>query len=114
MTEFEQPMRLCIYTDEGAQAGDERVVDLVVRRAWRAGLAGATAHRGRTGFGSGKAVHEHRLFGIDDNPPVVIEIIDAGERLRAFASTLADLRDIGLITIEQVEVIRRRPVHDRA
>lgn len=113
MTDFEHPMRLCIYTDEAAQAGDQRVADLVVHRAWREGLAGATAIRGRTGFGSGAAIHEHRLFGIDDNPPVVIEIVEEGERLRAFAATLEDVRDIGLITMAPVEVIRRRPGHDR-
>lgn len=108
MTDFGNTMRLCIYTDEGAQTGDARVVDVIVRRARRDGLAGATALRGRTGFGSGSAIHEHHLFGIDDNPPIVVEIVDAEQRLRTFAAALADLRDIGLITLQPVEVLRQR------
>lgn len=112
MTDFGNAMRLSIYTDEGAQTGDARVVDVIVRRARRDGLAGATALRGRTGFGSGSAIHEHHLFGIDDNPPVVVEIVEEEARLRTFAASLADLRDIGLITIESVQVLRRRQVRN--
>jgi PII-like signaling protein len=108
MTDFGNAMRLSIYTDEGAQTGDARVVDVIVRRARRDGLAGATALRGRTGFGSGSAIHEHHLFGIDDNPPIVVEIVDVEDRLRSFVGGLADLRDIGLITIEPVQILRQR------
>ena len=68
----EEAMLLRLYTDENARHGDEAVMDLVVRRARRAGLAGATVLRGRAGFGARTAlIHEHHAFGIADNLPVV-------------------------------------------
>ncbi len=105
MSLTENPMLLRVYTDEDAWCGDERVADLIVRRAHDRGLAGATALRGRSGFGSGSEIHSHHLFGISDNPPVVIEIVDGETRLRDFSRQLADLRNIGLITLERVEVL---------
>jgi uncharacterized protein len=35
----------------------------------------------------------------------VIEIVDAEEKLRAFAASLDGLKDIGLVTLEKVEVL---------
>lgn len=105
MTFATNPMLLRAYTDEDASCGDERVADLIVQRAHDYGLAGATVLRGRSGFGGGSAIHSHHLFGISDNPPLVIEIVDGEEKLRAFMSELADLRNIGLITLERIEVL---------
>jgi PII-like signaling protein len=107
-TAWTRPMLMRVYTDEDALHGDERVADLVVRRAWEARLAGATALRGRAGFG-GSRIHAHHLFGIDDNPPVVVEIVDDEARLRAFAADLADLHSIALVTLERVEILRGAP-----
>ena len=102
----EEAMLLRLYTDENARHGDEAVMDLVVRRARRAGLAGATVLRGRAGFGARTApIHEHHAFGIADNLPVVIEMVDQEAALRAIAHTVADLHHIGLMTLERVETL---------
>ena len=64
----------------------------------------------------GSRIHAHHLFGISDNPPLVIEIVDAEERLRAFMTDLAELRDIGLVTLERVEVLSQpghRPTREQ-
>lgn len=115
MTIATNPMLLRAYTDEAASCGDELVADMIVQRAHDRGLAGATVLRGRSGFGRGSEIHSHHLFGISDNPPLVIEIVDEEDKLRSFVGQLADLRDIGLITLERVEVMSRpstRPVPD--
>jgi len=115
MTIAINPMLLRAYTDEAASCGDQLVADMIVRRAHDCGLAGATVLRGRSGYGSGSEIHAHHLFGISDNPPLVIEIVDEEDKLRGFVRQLADLRDIGLITLERVEVVSRssaRPVPD--
>lgn len=105
MTTITDPALLKVYTDEDASCGDVRVADMIVQKARARGLAGATVLRGLTGYGQGSRIHAHHLFGISDNPPLVIEIVDAEERLRAFMTDLADLRDIGLVTLERVEVL---------
>lgn len=113
MTPTNNQVLLRVYTDEAAFCGDERVADLIVQRAHDRRLAGATVLRGRSGFGARSEIHSHHLFGISDNPPLVIEIVDDEERLRAFFAELRDLRNIGLVTLERVEVLARaRPVRE--
>lgn len=104
MTGFDNPMLLRIYTDRNALHGDRRAFEVVVERARRAGLVGATVLRGEIGYGRG-GVHAHHLFGIDDNPPVVVEIVDSEPALRSFVLELSDLRGIGLATLERVEIV---------
>lgn len=101
-----QATLLRIYTDENAVFGAHSLIDVIIRRARDAHLAGATVLRGRKGFGKAAHVHGHRDLGFDDNFPVVVEIIDEESRLRPFVSGLADLNDIGLVTFEKVEVLR--------
>lgn len=101
-----EAMLLRIYTDENAHIGDRRVVDEIVRRARAKDVAGATVLRGSSGFGRGReSVHQHHAFGVGDNMPMVIEVVDAEPALRGFAASLADLRHIGLMTLERVEVL---------
>jgi len=101
-----QAILLRIYTDENALLGDRSLIDVIVRRAQEAHLAGVTVLRGLKGFGESVRLHQHRIFGLDENLPVVIEIVDEEARLRAFLITLEDLTDIGLVTLEKVEVLR--------
>jgi len=106
MNPIQQFMLLRLYTDENAHIGDQRLVDDLVRRARAAGLAGATVLRGRIGFGSSKApIHEHHALGVGDNMPMVVEIVDREDKLRAFAANLAGMHNIGLVTLERVEVL---------
>lgn len=105
MTISKNAMLMRIYTDDSAMHGDDEVVDVIVARARKTGLAGATVLRGRVGFASGSAVHEHHSFGIGDNPPMVIELVDTEDKLRMFLDELEDLRGIGLVTLEKVEIV---------
>lgn len=97
---------LRIYTDENALLGDRSLIDVIVRRAQEAHLAGATVLRGLKGFGESMRMHQHRTFSLNENLPVVIEIVDEESNLRAFVDALVDLTDIGLVTFEKVEVLR--------
>lgn len=100
-----QAVLLRIYTDETALVGDRPLIDIIVARARDARLAGATVLRGRKGFGASTRVHENRAFDLSDNLPVVVEIVDQEAPLRAFLASLDDLKDIGLVTFEKVEVL---------
>ena len=95
-----------IYTDEDALYGDEALAAVIVKRAREAQLAGATVLRGSLGYGHSSRLHVHRPFALNDNMPVVIEIVDEETAVRAFIDTLGGFHDIGLITFEKVEVVR--------
>lgn len=96
-------MLLTIYTDETAYLGDRSVRQVVVERAKAAHLAGVTVFEAIAGIGHTAHVHKHHFLQRDR--PLVIEIVDADERLRAFAESLADLPDLGMITLQPIEVL---------
>ena len=95
---------LRIYSDEAAYFGDRRVFEVIARRALDARLDGLTVVQAITGFGRSAHIHRHHI--IEEDRSVVTEIVDEDTRLRAFVERLADLPDIGLITLEAVEILR--------
>ena len=98
---------LRIYTDEAAYFGDRKVFEVITIRAREANLAGATVLRAWIGFG--RTAHVHTRHILNDDQSVIIEIVDEETRLRVFVASLAEIPDIGLITLEAVEVLGRAP-----
>lgn len=78
----------------------------IVRRARDADLAGATVLRGCEGYGAGSIIHTSRLLDMSEDLPVVVIIVDAAEKIRAFLPELDELVGEGMVTIEDVEVVR--------
>src|SRR3546814_10078363 len=101
MTETIKLLR--IYTDEAAYLGDRKVLEVIASRARDAGLAGITVLDARLGFG--RSAHVHRRHVFESDRAVVIEIVDEDERLRTFVDSLDDIPDVGLMTLEPVEML---------
>ena len=78
----------------------------IVRRARDAGLAGASVLRGVEGYGASSLIHTTRILSLSEDLPVVIVIVDREEKLRAFLPQLDELIGEGLVTLDQVEVVR--------
>ena len=55
----------------------------VVERMRELGLAGATVLRGIEGFGAHARLHTTRLLRLSEDLPVIIEIVDAAEKIEA-------------------------------
>ncbi len=100
-----QAALLRIYTEEARRDGARPLYESVVRTARAAGLAGATVLRGPMGFGQSARIHNANILDLSANLPLVIEIVDAEDKLRAFAASLGELKDVGLVTLEKVEVL---------
>lgn len=94
-----------IYTEESARCGHKSLFEAIVSKARDAGIAGATVLRGPMGFGQSAAIHNASILNLSANLPLVIEIVDAEEKLRDFFQSLETLQDIGLVTMEKVEVL---------
>jgi uncharacterized protein len=77
----------------------------VVEAMRAAGLAGATVFKGIIGFGAHSVVHAARIIDLSSDLPIVIELIDAEEKIEAFLPTLDAMVTEGLVTIESVRVI---------
>ena len=88
----------------------EAIVHLLLER----GLAGATVLRGIEGFGAKQHLHSTRILRLSEDLPVLIEVVDSEDRIRAILPELDDMVVGGMITLEQVEVIAYRAAGERA
>jgi PII-like signaling protein len=98
--------RLTIYLGEGDHWHHKPLYHEIVRRARDAGLAGASVLRGVEGYGASSLIHTTRILSLSEDLPVVIVIIDEEAKLRAFLPQLDELIGEGLVTLDQVEVVR--------
>ena len=94
-----------IYTKERARAGHQSLFEAIVRRARDAGIAGATVLRGPMGFGQSTVIHNASIVNLSADLPLVIEIVDAEEKLREFLHAMETMEDVGLVTLEKVEIL---------
>ncbi|HSQ43676.1 MAG TPA: DUF190 domain-containing protein [Ginsengibacter sp.] len=103
---------LRIFVGESDKAGHQPLYEAIVFEAKKQSLSGATVTRGIMGFGANSKVHTTKLFEISVDLPLIIEIVDAEEKIRDFIKTVEDLfeqtKSGGLITLEKAEVIRYR------
>jgi PII-like signaling protein len=101
---------LRIFIGENDKHGQQPLYETLVFEAKKQGLSGATVLRGIMGFGANSKVHTTKLFEISSDLPLIVEIVDTEEKIKAFLTTVEDLfeqtKSGGLITIEKAEVIR--------
>jgi PII-like signaling protein len=71
-------------------------------------LAGATVLRGPMGFGKASRLHTAKILRLSMDLPLVIEIVDAEEKINAFLPVLDEMVGGGLVTLEKVRVIDYR------
>jgi PII-like signaling protein len=100
---------LRIFTRERARDGARPLYEAIVMKAREHQLAGATVLRGPMGFGQSKRLHNANILDLSGDLPLVIEIIDAEDKLRDFCRALGELKHIGLVTLEKVEVLHYGP-----
>jgi PII-like signaling protein len=98
--------RLTIYLGEDDHWHHKPLYHEIVRRARDAGLAGASVLRGVEGYGASSLIHTTRILSLSEDLPMVIVIIDEEAKLRAFLPQLDELIGEGLVTLDQVEVVR--------
>lgn len=100
-----QSALLRVYTDESARSGAKALFEAIVCKARDDGLAGATVLRGPMGFGHSHHIQNASILHLSANLPLVIEIVDSEEKLRAFVESLESMKDIGLVTLEKVQIL---------
>lgn len=101
----QQAVLLRIYTEEGKMSDHRPLYEDIVLKARAAGLAGATVLRGPMGYGHHAVIHTAKLLDLSARLPLVIEIVDEDEKIRAFLNELEGIGDLGLVTLEKVEVV---------
>lgn len=99
-------LRIFIGESDKDPGGDRPLYEAIVRRAREAHLAGATVLRGPMGFGRHSRMRTSKLLELSTDLPVVIEIVDAEDKVDAFLPTVDELVTEGLVTLEAVRIVR--------
>jgi PII-like signaling protein len=98
-----------VFIGENDRWHGKPLYEALVLKAREAGLAGATVVRGVAGFGAHSRLHTAKVLRLSEDLPLVIEIVDKEERIRAFVPTCDEMIGEGLITLERVEVLKYAP-----
>ncbi len=104
--------RVRIYTGETAQWGRQPLFLALLEFLRSEGAAGATVTRGAAGFGATSRIHTATLFRLSEDLPMVIDWVDAPERVEWLLPHVREMVTEGLITVEDIQVAAysHRPV----
>lgn len=102
---------LRVFVGESDQLDHKPLYEYLVQQARKQGLAGATVLRGIMGFGGrSRKIHTSKILRLSEDLPIVIEIVDEVEKIRAFMPTVNKAFDNancgGLVTVEKAGVMK--------
>jgi uncharacterized protein len=103
-----EAMLLRIFLGESDKWQHQPLYEAIVLKAREMHLAGATVLRGPMGFGKSSRLHTAKILRLSMDLPMVIEIVDAEEKIQSFLPTLDEMMQGGLVTLEHVKVIHYR------
>ena len=99
---------LRIFIGESDRWQHKSLYEAIVLKARELHLAGATVLRGPMGFGKSSRLHTSKILRLSYDLPLVIEIVDAEDKINAFLPVLNEMMRGGLVTLEKVRVIDYR------
>lgn len=97
-----------IYIGEADRHDGQPLYQVIVALLRERKLAGATVLRGIEGYGAHAHLHTTRILRLSEDLPIVIEVVDQEDRLRAVLAEVDALVGDGLITLEPIEVFAYR------
>lgn len=100
----EEGSLLRVFIGEGDKHEGIPLYEWIVRKAREQGLAGATVLRGLEGFGAHSRVHTAKILRLSTDLPIVVEIVDALEKIEAFLPIIDHAITEGLATMERVQI----------
>src|SRR5580765_325398 len=104
MTIPENGYLLRIFVGESDKHEGKPLYEWLVLEARKAGLAGATVLRGIEGFGAHSRLHTAKILRLSEDLPIVVEVVDALEKIEAFMPIVDGANGEGLATLERVQV----------
>lgn len=105
---------LRIFIGESDSIDHKPLYEAIVHAAKKQGLAGATVLRGVQGFGANsRVIHTAKILRLSEDLPIVIEIVDAEEKVKAFLPEVDSLFQRagcgGMVTLEKAEIMFYAP-----
>ncbi|HEY4588443.1 MAG TPA: DUF190 domain-containing protein [Thermoanaerobaculia bacterium] len=98
-----------VFIGESDQWRHQPLALAVIERLRKEGYSGATVLRGVAGFGARRVLHTTQILRLSEDLPVVIEMVEAHERVEALLAVLDEMVPEGLVTLEKVRVVKYSP-----
>jgi PII-like signaling protein len=95
---------LRLFIGESDHWHGKPLYEAILLLARERGLAGCTVSRALAGFGAASRIHTTKIERLSMDLPIVIEIVDTPEKVRAFLPSVEEMVADGLATLEPVEV----------
>lgn len=103
---------LRIFIGESDQWQGRPLYEAIVMVARELHLAGATVMRGPMGFGANSRLHTTKILRLSEDLPLIIEIVDAKDKIDELLPRIDEMVNEGLVTLERVQVIKYRAGND--
>jgi uncharacterized protein len=97
---------LRIFIGEDDRHDGHPLYEAIVLKAREQGLAGATVLRGPMGFGHSSRLHTAKILRLSEDLPIVVEIVDQVDKIKAFLPLLDTMVKGGLVSLEEVQILR--------
>lgn len=81
--------------------------EAILRQARELGLSGGTVLKGAMGFGAHSVLHTAKVLELSADLPIIIELVDTEEKIRALLPLIDPMVKEGLITMESVRMVAR-------
>jgi PII-like signaling protein len=75
-------------------------------------IAGVTVYRGILGYGANRRIHKDKALSVSHDRPILLTVVDAEEKLRAYFPVLDEMVQQGLVVLSDVDIIKY--THDYA
>jgi uncharacterized protein len=92
-----------IYLSESHRRHGRTLYRSIIEAMLEHGFRGAAGFKGIEGFGSHRRISSERIADAPGDLPILIEVLDEEERIRAFLPRLEALLDDGLVTLERIQ-----------
>jgi PII-like signaling protein len=100
---------LIVFLNEVDRIGDQPMYEVVMRRLRKRDVAGATMYYGTMGFGHHHRLHHKGLFGITDDRPITITVVDTEPKIQALLPEVRSLIPDGLMLLVNAELVGGTP-----
>src|SRR6202167_6509066 len=98
--------KVTIFINEDVHHSMTSLHDAVMTFLLHKGVAGATATRAFSGFGSHHALHTTRMEATAEHLPIRIEFVETAERVDELLPTLYEMVSDGLIEVQDTNVVK--------
>jgi PII-like signaling protein len=95
-----------LFLGEADRFDGEPLYEAIVKRLRMLDIAGATVYRGILGYGAKGHTHREHFLHISKDLPVMIEVVDAPEKIEKAAQAIEAMMEEGLILLSDADFVR--------